>query len=70
MMPLVLEKGVSIPANMTTHITLQSKYTPTSYQTQVDFQGKTMIFVDPVDRHITFYPFVICFEAKGWILMC
>ena len=31
--PLVLEKGITIPAKMTTQIKLEPKYTPISYHT-------------------------------------
>ena len=36
--PLALEKGGTILANVTTQITLQSQYTPTSYQIQLIFE--------------------------------
>ena len=65
MIPLDLEKGVQIPANMTTQIILQPKYTPASYQTQLDFQGKTIIFVDPRDKYIAFNPFNLLKQSSS-----
>ena len=51
MIPLAFEKVVSIPPNKIEQI-LQPKYTTNSFQTQLNFQGRTMVFVDPVDKYI------------------
>ena len=59
------EKAVTIPPSKTMQITFQHKYTPTSYQTQLDFQGTSIIFVDTVDTYNAFYLIVIKFEAKS-----
>ena len=62
--PKVLEKGVATPANMTTQITLQLKYSQTSFQTPINFQGETMIFVDLIGKCSVFCQLLACFENK------
>ena len=39
---------------MTTQITLQPEYKATSFQTQFDFQDKTMIFVSAIHKYSAF----------------
>ena len=56
--PLVLEKGVTILANITTQIKLQPKYIPKSYQKKPGFQSKAMISVDLFDKYSVFCPLV------------
>ena len=45
-------------------MTLQPKYTQTSYKTQLDFQGK-IILVNLVDKYYAYY--LVRFEAKRCI---
>ena len=68
MTPLMLENAVTMPSNMTTKITLQPKYTATSFQTQLNFQVKAIIFVDPIDQFITFCLLVVQFAAHRCIV--
>ena len=50
MIPLVAEKEIQIPPDKTTPITLFPKCVTTSYPQTVDFQGKTMIVMNPFDN--------------------
>ena len=59
---------VQILNNMSTAITLQPKYTATSFQTELDFQGQTMVSVDPIEKYSAFYLTVACFEANRHII--
>ena len=52
------------PANMTTPIRLQLKYAEISFQIQLNFQGKTMIFLDQIDICSSFYLKVVHLEVK------
>ena len=65
---LVLGKGFTIVGNMTTQITLQPKYTTTPFQTKLDFQGQTMISVDPNDKCSASYGFILHSETNGYII--
>ena len=64
-------KAVSIDfdtTQQTTQIILQPKCTPTSYQIQFVFQGKTMTFMHPVDKYCVFYIVEVLFETNRCIV--
>ena len=55
MIPFVLQKGVTIPANM---ITLKPKNVAILFQTQPDFVGKDMVFWDQIHNYRALYPVI------------
>ena len=64
MIPLVLGKEVTVGPKETAQVALQAKYTLTSYQSLLDSQGRTMIFMYPTDKCSAFYPVVTQFVAN------
>ena len=57
--PLGTRKAVTLPANNLTQITLQPKWTSTSYNMQLDFHGRTIISVDPAHKQGDYFLVVV-----------
>ena len=66
--PLVLQKEVIILHNKTPQVMLQPKYAAPFYQTMLDFQGPTMIFIDQFDKYSPFYTILVQFETNRFAL--
>ena len=66
--PTSLRKSVAVPNTMSKQNTFKPRYMQTSYQTQLDFQGKAMIIMDPADKYSAPYLVVVQYEANRCVV--